>query len=51
MYGTLIFSLTLLTFCVGNGSGSKSIVKVEFCAQPMNEIYVIKYCILYCILD
>ena len=36
MYGTLIFSLTLQTFCVGNGSGSKIIVKVEFCAQPMN---------------
>ena len=28
------------------GTGYKSIVKLKFCAQPMHQIFVIKYCIL-----
>ena len=28
------------------GIGYKSIVKLKFCAQPMHQIFVIKYCIL-----
>ena len=52
MYGTLIFSSDPTNIlCAGNGSGSKSIFKVEFCAQPMHQIYVMKYCMLYCILE
>ena len=31
---------------VGIGIGYKSIVKLKFCAQPMHQIYVIKYYIL-----
>ena len=30
----------------GNGIDYKSIDKSKFCAQPMHQIYVIKYCIL-----
>ena len=30
----------------GTGIGYKSIDKSKFCAQPMHQIYVIKYCIL-----
>ena len=36
----------LLCAETGTGTGSKSIVKLKFCAQPMHQIYVIKYCIL-----
>ena len=32
--------------CVGIGVGYKSIVILKFCAQPMHQISVIKYCIL-----
>ena len=32
--------------CEGTGTGYKSIVKLRFCAQPMYQIFVIKYCIL-----
>ena len=44
MNGTLFFPLILLIFCcVGIGIGYKSIVIVRFCAQPMHQIFVIKY--------
>ena len=45
MYGTLFFSSdpSNILVCVGV---SKIIVKVKLCAQPMHQIYVIKYCIL-----
>ena len=47
MYGTLFFPLIQLTFlCVGIGIGCKGIIKFKFCAQPMHQIYVLKYCIL-----
>ena len=40
----IIFPLLLLIFCcVGIGIGYKSIVIVRFCAQPMHQIFVIKY--------
>ena len=32
--------------CEGTGIGYKSIVKLKFRAWPMDQIYVIKYCIL-----
>ena len=35
-----------ILLCEGTGIGYKSIVKLKFCAQPMHQIYVIKYCIL-----
>ena len=35
-----------ILLCEGIGIGYKSIVKLKFCAQPMHQIYVIKYCIL-----
>ena len=31
---------------VGIGIGYKIKIKSKFCAQPMHQIYVIKYCIL-----
>ena len=44
MNGTLFFPLILLIFCcVGIGIGYKSIVIVRFCAQPMHQIFEIKY--------
>ena len=45
MYGKFFSSdpSTILLF-VGIGIGYKSIVKLEFCTQPMHQIYVIKYC-------
>ena len=30
----------------GTGIGSKSIVKLKVFAQPMHQVFVIKYCIL-----
>ena len=36
-----------ILLCLGIGIGQKSIVKLKFCAQLMDQIYVlIKYCIL-----
>ena len=35
-----------ILLCEGIGIGYKSIVKLKFCAQPLHQIYVIKYCIL-----
>ena len=35
-----------ILLCEGIGIGYKRIVKLKFCAQPMHQIYVIKYCIL-----
>ena len=32
--------------CEGTGIGYKSIVKLKFCSQPMNQVHVINYCIL-----
>ena len=32
-----------ILLCVGIGIGCKSMVKLKFCAQPMHQIYVIKY--------
>ena len=48
MYGTLFFSSdpSNILVCVGVSIGRKIIVKVKLCAQPMHQIYVIKYCIL-----
>ena len=48
MYGTFFFSLILLTFLPweGTGIGYKIIVKLKFFAQPMHQVFVIKYCIL-----
>ena len=37
---------SLLSVGIGIGIGYKSIVKLKFCAQPMHQIYVIKYYIL-----
>ena len=49
MYGTLIFSLTLLTFCVGNGSGSKKYCqsRILCTAYALNLCKRILYPILY----
>ena len=33
--------------CEGTGIGYKSIVKLKFFAQPMHQIFVMKYCILF----
>ena len=38
----LIF--TDISSCVGFGIGYKSIVKLNICAQPMHQIFVIKDC-------
>ena len=48
MYGTLFFSSdpSNILLCVGVSIGCKIIVKLKLCAQPMHQIYVIKYCIL-----
>ena len=35
-----------IILCERTGIGYKIIVKSKFCAQPMHQIYVIKYCIL-----
>ena len=35
-----------ILLCEGNGIGYKSIVKLKFFAQPMHQVFVIKYCIL-----
>ena len=32
--------------CEGTGIGYKSIVKLKLFAQPMHQVFVIKYCIL-----
>ena len=32
--------------CVGIDVGYKSVVKLKFCAQPLHQMFVIKYCIL-----
>ena len=32
--------------CEGTGIGYKSIVTLKVCAQPMHQVYLIKYCIL-----
>ena len=37
---------TNISFSVGIGIGYKSIVKLKFCAQPVHQIYVMKYRIL-----
>ena len=42
---TFSSNLTNILLCVGIGIGYKSIVKLKLCAQPMHQIYVIKYCI------
>ena len=44
----IIFSYdpTNILLCAGIDIGYKSIVKLKFCAQPMHQIYEIKYCIL-----
>ena len=46
--GQIIFSSdpTKFLLCIGIGIGYKSMVKFEFCAQPVYQIYVLKYCIL-----
>ena len=31
--------------CEGTGIGYKSVVKLKFFAQPMHQVFVIKYCI------
>ena len=31
---------------VGIGIGYKISVKLKFCAQPVHQIYIIKYCLL-----
>ena len=47
MYGTLFFSdPPNILPCEGTGIGSKSIAKLKFFAQPMHQVFVIKYCIL-----
>ena len=48
MYGTLFFSSdpSNILLCVGVSIGCKIIVKLKLCAQPMHQIYGIKYCIL-----
>ena len=35
-----------ISLCVQIGIGYKISVKLKFCAQPMHQIYIIKYCIL-----
>ena len=35
-----------ILLCVGIGIGYKISVKLKFCAQPMHQIFIIKYCIL-----
>ena len=37
---------TNISLCVRIGIGYKISVKLKFCAQPMHQIYIIKYCIL-----
>ena len=37
---------TDISSCVGIGIGYKSIVKLNICAQPVHQIFVIKDCIL-----
>ena len=46
MDGTLFFSdPPKIVPCGGTGIGYKSIVKLKVFAQPMHQIFVIKYCI------
>ena len=45
MYGYIIFPLILLTFSYVKRP-VLAIVKLKFCARPMDQTYVIKYCIL-----
>ena len=35
-----------ISLCVQIGISYKISVKLKFCAQPMHQIYIIKYCIL-----
>ena len=35
-----------ILLCVGIGIGYKIKVQLKFCAQPMHQIYIMKYCIL-----
>ena len=47
MYGTLFFSdPPNILPCEGTGIGYKSKAKLKFFAQPMHQVFVIKYCIL-----
>ena len=48
MYGILFFPSDPpnILLHVGIGIGYKISVKLKFCAQPMHQIYIIKYCIL-----
>ena len=47
MYGRLFFSdpPNILPF-KGTGIGYKSVVKLKVFAQPMHQVFAIKYCIL-----
>ena len=45
MFDTFSTDTTNISSCVGIGIGCKSIVKLNICAQPMHQIFIIKYCI------
>ena len=45
MFDTFSTDTTNILSCVGIGIGCKSIVKLNICAQPMHQIFIIKYCI------
>ena len=46
IFGTFSIDPTDISSCVGINTGYKSIVKLNICAQPMHQIFAIKYCIL-----
>ena len=49
MYSILFFSPDPPNnlICEGTGIGYKSIVKLKFCSQPMHQVHIVNYCILF----